>query len=372
MEQESKYRVVIVGGGPAGCMCAYFLQDKFDVTVIDKKAPLLTLLPTGGTRCNLAHAEFDFRELAKNYPRGEKFLYSIFSRFSTQDTLEFFKKIGIDTYIDKDNRFFPVSNSSKDVREKFLKVLHKVKFIKEEVLRINESLKGYKVVTNMASYNADFAIISIGGHSSFELVKLLGHNIVPLKPSLTGLETTEDFSSISGVSCNDILFTHKGISGPKVYELSAINARKEFPYKLKFDFANFDNLQDLLNKNPHKSIKNLLGEYIPKSFAEYVLNNLKINTDRKCHTIDGQTRDKIYSKLSNFEVTVKGCVPDGEVVMSGGGDLKEVNSKTLESKFKKHIYFCGEVLDIDGLCGGFNLQNCWSDGFVVADSILHA
>ena len=92
MVHELKSKVAIIGGGPAGCMCAYFLQDKFEVTVFDKDAPLKTLLPTGGGRCNLAHAEYDFRELAKNYPRGEKFLYSVFSKFSTAETIDFFER----------------------------------------------------------------------------------------------------------------------------------------------------------------------------------------------------------------------------------------------------------------------------------------
>ena len=126
MEQELKYKVAIIGGGPAGCICAYFLQNNFDVTVFDKKAPLKTLLPTGGGRCNLCHAEYDFKELASNYPRGEKFLYSAFSKFAAAETVAFFENIGIKTYVQGDMRIFPVSNSSSDVREKFLKALDKV------------------------------------------------------------------------------------------------------------------------------------------------------------------------------------------------------------------------------------------------------
>ena len=148
MAQELKSKVVIAGGGPAGCMCAYFLQNDFDVTVFDKKSPLKTLLPTGGGRCNLAHAEYDFRELASNYPRGEKFLYSVFSKFSTSETIEFFEKIGVKTYIQDDMRIFPVSNSSAEVREQFLNSLKKVKFIKEEVLKVNNKGAGFSVITN--------------------------------------------------------------------------------------------------------------------------------------------------------------------------------------------------------------------------------
>jgi len=372
MVQESKSKVLIVGAGPAGCMSAYFLQNDFEVEVFDKNSPLLTLLPTGGGRCNLAHNEFDFKELAKNYPRGEKFLYSVFSRFSTSDTIDFFKQMGVETYIQDDGRIFPKSNSATDLRNTFLNKLENVKFKKEEVLRINKKDKGYEAVTNKSSYYADFVIISIGGHSSFELVRLLGHNIIDLKPSLTALKTKEDFSQLAGVSINGVLFTHKGVSGPEIYRLSSLHARDNFPYKLSFNFFNIENFQEILNSNPHKLIRNLLAEYLPKSFVKYVLKDLQISETIECCKINGKIRDKITDRLADFEITVESTVTDGEVVMSGGVDLKEVDSKTLESKLLKHIYFCGEVLDIDGFCGGFNLQNCWSDGFIAADSILHA
>lgn len=367
MVQESKSKAAIIGGGPAGCMCAYFLQDKFDVYVFEKSSPLKTLLPTGGGRCNLAHAEYDFKELAKNYPRGEKFLYSVFSKFSTSDTIDFFEEIGVKTYVQDDLRIFPESNSAKDVREKFLNSLKKVKFVKEEVLRINE---GLSIVTNMGAHKVDYIIISTGGHSSYGLIEKLGHNIIEPRPALTGLRTKEDFSSLAGVSINGILFTHKGISGPEIYKISSQRARDNFPYNLEFDLTGDIDLQKELNENPHKSIKNLLAEFVPKSLAEFILNSLKVNIEEKCHKINGDVRDKILEKLRGFEVTVTGTVPDGEVVTSGGVDLKEINPKTMESKLVSGIYFCGEVMDIDGFCGGFNLQNCWSTAFIAAQAVL--
>lgn len=372
MAQESKSKVVIIGGGPAGCICAYFLQDRFDVSIIEKNSPLKTLLPTGGGRCNLAHAEFDFKELAKNYPRGEKFLYSVFSKFSTADTIDFFEKIGVETYIQENMRIFPKSDSAKDVREHFLQALKKVRFIKENALRVNQVEKGFSVVTDMGAYKADFVVVATGGHATYDLIKMLGHKIIEPKPALVGLLTKEKFAPISGVCINDILFTHKGISGPKVYEISSLRAREKFPYKLHFDFIGEIDLQTELNSNPHKSIKNLLSEHIPKSFAEFVLTELKINPDTKSHAIDGKTRDKILNKLQNFEVNVTGTFPDGEVVTAGGVDLNEINSKNMQSKLVPHIYFCGEVMDIDGFCGGFNLQNCWSTGYLAAQGIISA
>ncbi len=372
MEQESKSKVVIIGGGPAGCMCAYFLQNDFDVIVLEKNSPLKTLLPTGGGRCNLCHAEFDFKELVKNYPRGEKFLYSVFSKFSTADTIEFFEKIGVPSYIQENLRVFPQSNSAKDVREHFLRALNKTKFVKENALRINRKGDKFSVVTDMGAHNANYVVIASGGHATYDLIKMLGHKIVEPKPALVGLLTKENFSQISGVCTNDLLFTHKGVSGPRIYTISSLRARDKFPYKLNFDFIGKVDLQNDLNSSPHKSIKNLLADYIPKSFVEYVLQVLKINKETKCHAIDGKTRDRILDKLKNFEITVIGTFPDGEVVTAGGVDLKEINPKNLESKIVPHVYFCGEVMDIDGFCGGFNLQNCWSTGYLSAQGIISA
>lgn len=369
MVQESKSKVAVIGGGPAGCFCAYQLQNFCDVTVFEAKSPLVSLLPTGGGRCNLAHAEYDFRELAKNYPRGEKFLYSVFSRFATAETLEFFENIGVETYTQDDMRIFPVSNSAKDVREKFLANLNGVQFRKETVLRADKLDEKIKVVTDRDSYYFDKIVISVGGHSGFDIAKMLGHNIIEPKPALVGLKTREDFSSISGVSLCDVLFTHKGISGPAVYKISSLRARDKFPYKLTFDFVGEIDLQSALNENPHKSIKNLLSDYVPKSFAEFVIVYSGVNPDEKCHRIDGKTRDKILSAFQNFEITAVGTVADGEVVTAGGVDLKEINPKTMESKIVSGVYFCGEVLDIDGFCGGFNLQNCWSTAFVAAQGV---
>ena len=151
MAQESTYKIGIIGGGPAGCFCAYHLQNDFEVIVFDYKKPLMTLLPTGGGRCNFAHYEFDIKELASNYPRGEKFLYSVFSRYSTADTLDFFEKIGVPYYVQDDMRVFPKSDSAKDVREHFLSSLTKTKFRHEKVLRINQN--PLTIVTDMYEEN---------------------------------------------------------------------------------------------------------------------------------------------------------------------------------------------------------------------------
>ena len=377
MKKNRLHKIAIIGGGPAGCFCAYNLQKHFDVTIFEQNKPLFTLLPTGGGRCNLAHNEFDINNLAHNYPRGEKFLYSIFSRFATKETLNFFHKIGIQTYTQNDNRIFPKSNNSQDVREKILTSLNLTKFKNEKVIDIKT--QPLTVVTDKNFYTFDDIVIAIGGHSKYSILNALGHNIISPKPALTALKTRENFSSLKGISLQnvrykkligDILFTHNGISGPLIYKISSIKARDVFPYEISLDLIENINLQEKFEENPHKTIKNILSEFLPKTFAEFVLDLCNIDAQLKAYTINKKIRNNILEKLHNFKINITAPTKGNEVVTCGGVDLKEINSKTLESKLIPSIYFCGEVMDIDGFCGGFNLQNCWSTAYCVAESII--
>lgn len=385
--------VAIIGAGPAGCMCAYFAAKNADeVVIFDFDKPLHTLLYTGGGRCNLAYAEYDPRELAKFYPRGEKFLYSLFSRFSTFDTIDFFSKIGVDTYVQDDLRIFPTSDSAKDVRENFLRQLNNCSFKREKVVEITKNENEFLIKTEKTSYHFDNLFIAIGGHSGFDLAKNFGHKIIEPKPALVGLITFNDFKPLKGVSLrkisakvlfegkefaqvqDDLLFTDKGISGPLAYIISSVCARLDYcgknPLSVVLNFASDSiDLQDMLNSNPKKDIKNLIAELVPKSLSEYILENNKINPNEKCCNINGKTRDLIMKSLSEFEINVISPSKEGEIVTSGGVCLDEINPKTMESKLVQGLYFCGEVIDIDGFCGGFNLQNCWSTGFVAGNAL---
>ena len=391
MEQESKTHtktganIAIIGAGASGCICAYLLQKEgFDVTLFDKGMPLRTLLPTGGGRCNLAHAEYDFKDLAKNYPRGEKFLYSVFSKFSTYDTLALFDELGVETYTQEDERIFPTSNSAKDVREKILNNLKNVQIQKEEVIKIEKIDSGFKILSTpnysknkkICEYLFSHVIIAIGGHSNFDFLKNFEIKIIPPRPSLVGLNTKEKSKEISGIVVinanykgltDNLLFTHFGISGPLAYKISSIKARDNFPYKLNFDLHPQEiNLQELLNTNPHKDIKNILSKFIPHGLIKYLIGDI---ADIKAHKIDGKTRDFILSKLHNLELTVIGTNKGEETVTAGGIDLSEINPKTMELKKYQNIYCIGEALNIDGFCGGYNLQNAWSTAFVAKEAI---
>ena len=375
MKENSNKAVAILGAGASGCICAYFLlKAGLDVTLFDYGMPLRTLLPTGGGRCNLAHAEYDFRELAKNYPRGEKFLLSVFSKFSTYDTLYLFEELGIKTYTQDDGRIFPISNSSKDVREKILASIKNAIIVKEKADEITPLENGYKLKTNKAEYFFSDVVIGIGGG---KYIKGLNHNIIPFTPSLAGLNA--DIKSLSGVvlkdvysnDCNisdDLLFTHFGISGPLTYKISSIKTKDKYPYKLSFDlFKEELDLQKMLNENSHKDLKNILSSIFPHRFAQFISGEF---SEVKSYKINGKIRDLILNKIHNFEINIEKPEMGEETVTAGGIDLDEVNPKTMESKIHPHLYFIGETLNIDGFCGGFNLQNAWSTAFVAAERII--
>ena len=228
-------QVCIIGAGASGCICAYYLlKSGVEVTLFDYGKPLRTLLPTGGGRCNLAHGEYDFKELAKNYPRGEKFLYSVFSKFSTCDTIALFEELGVETYVQDDDRIFPTSNSAKEVRSAIIKAIKKINTVSEKVTNISSENFGFKVKTNKAEYLFSHVVIAIGGGLKNKPISGLKHNIIEFTPSLVGLNA--DIKSLSGVVLKDVyskdckisdslLFTHFGISGPLAYKISSIKTQ---------------------------------------------------------------------------------------------------------------------------------------------------
>lgn len=363
--------VAIIGGGAAGSVCAYFLlKNGYNVTIFDKTDPLLTLLPTGGGKCNLAHAEFDFKALASNYPRGEKFLYSVFSKFGTSETLEMFENIGIRTYTGNDGRIFPESNSSKEVRRIILNELKKygVKFVKKEIENLSE-LKDFTKI-----------VIAIGGRSGYKLLEPYCVKIIEPKPSLVGLKTKENFSDLSGTpvksaaSCGitgDMLFTHFGISGPLVYQISSIKAFTSYPYTLNFDLCQSltkEILQNDFDKNPHKDLKNILNKYLPHKIVKMLLSDYEQGI--KAHNADRHIKEGIIERIHNFKITVIGADKGEETVTAGGIDLDEIDSKTMALKKHPNIYCIGEVLNIDGFCGGFNLQNAWSTAYICSQAVI--
>lgn len=343
-------KICIIGGGPSGVFCAIKLLEYInnpDITIFDKDKPLFTILPTGNGRCNLAYNEHDYRELAKNYPRGEKFLYSIFSRYGLSDTIADFEKIGVKTYIQDDNRIFPIENKSSYVRNKMLEAINnKVKFVNKNIKELPDGF--------------DYYILSTGLKSGSKLLENLGHNIIPLKSALTGLKIKEkEFLSLKGVSINGVVFTDVGVSGPFIYKLSSINAYNDFPYKISIPLIDIEQLKSKVDENPKKLFRNIVSEFIPRSLV-----NILIKDDIQC----ANTKNIEIEKLKTLELTATDIDNKGEIVHAGGVLLNEVD-KNLKSKICNNMWIIGEALDIDGFTGGFNLQNCWSTAAIAAKNI---
>ena len=357
MNNNTRANIAIIGAGPSGVYCALWL-NKFKcgkIDIYEKSSPLKTLLHTGGGRCNMTHYAHDITDFVKNYPRGEKFLYSLFTRHFVDDSLSFFKSVGIDSYMQDDERYFPKSNSAADMREKMLSSLKNVKIIKKNVTNIIELNKNY-----------DYIIISTGSKGGYELAKSIGHKIIPPKPALCGLKLAAHSPKypqgvVLNTSLGDILFTKDGISGPYVYKLSSINARKNFPYSITVPLIDTNELTYELQNNPKKSFGNIVSKFIPKSIAHALLG-AKYNTN--CANVS----KKQVLELQNITFDIISTDNKGEIVTSGGIDLREIN-KYCQSKLDAKYFFCGEIMDIDGFCGGYNLQSCWSSAYCVARRI---
>ncbi len=382
-------QIAIIGGGPSGVMAAIFAAQKnYNITIFEKGDLLKTLLQTGNGRCNITYNEPEFKELTKFYPRGNKFLYSVFARFNVLDTINFFENLGIKLYTQNDNRMFPISNNAQDVRQALLKKIAettRIKVIKKRISHV--SLYEDCSFNVNHEYIFDKVIVAIGGKSNLKtILKGLKLNIVQPKPALCALKVKEDFLyKIPGVCLknvnlkykdlninDDIMFSHQAITGPLIYKLSSYMAYEQMPYCVKLNFANMDKkefINDLnikIKESPNKLLINTLSYYFPKSFVNTILSEYNLPFNIKNIDANKALKEKIASLFCEYELNIIDTVKQGEVVTAGGVDLDQINPKTLECKTIKGLYFIGEALDVDGLCGGFNLQNCWSTGFVSA------
>ena len=405
-------KIAIIGGGPAGFMAAISAAENSDIPlsidIIEKNDPLKTILYTGGGRCNITNAIYDYKELASNYPRGEKFLYSAFSKFGLKETINWFNKHGAQLYTQDDNRVFPKSDDANTIRDILIKRARELNInIKAHtpVLAIEYNNGKFIVNTGKSIEEYDKLIISTGGNyksrpSGYDFAIKLGHKVTKLKPSLSGLFIKEKWlSKLAGVTINnaeikifykekliskkngDFVFTHKGLSGPLAFKISSICAFLDYdefnPLRLKINYIPERNVESLekelleeFDKNSKKDIQNILIKFCPKSLIQVLLESKQLDLDKKASQITKEERKIILKLLTENELSFVSTVPDGEIVTAGGIELNEINPKTMESKLIKGLYFCGEILNIDGFTGGFNLQAAWSTGYIAGIDIL--
>ena len=395
-------KVIIIGGGASGFFTAANIDTKlYDVTILEQNSDVLQKVKiSGGGRCNVSHACFDPRELVQFYPRGNKELLSVFTKFQPGDTMNWYEEHGVTLKIEDDNRIFPESNSSQSIidclvnecRKKNVKIL-----TKQTVTEILPQENGYKIHTTDQNYFVDYVVFSTGSSpKAFKMLEKLGHQIVAPIPSLFTFNIkNEILKDLMGTSfqyvdieipklnleeSGSLLITHWGLSGPAILKLSAWGARELAALKYQFEIivnfigtASEDALEIFKNfkeNEPKKSIGQTKIFDITNRFWQRILFVSGIDTAKQIANINNKEMQKIIENLCccRMNVTGKSTFKE-EFVTAGGVDLKEMDFKTMKSKKLPNFYISGEVLNIDAVTGGFNFQACWSEGWLIAQDL---
>lgn len=395
-------QIIIIGGGAAGFFCAANLDEKkYKVTILEQNSDVLQKVKiSGGGRCNVSHACFDPKELVQFYPRGNKELLSVFTKFQPGDTMEWFENRKIPLKIEKDNRIFPESNSSQTIINTFLHEIQqknvevKTKYSVKEIEKLDEK---YLVKTSLGDFEADFVIYTTGSSpKSLKMIENLGHKIIDLVPSLFTFNIKDDLlkdllgtsfemaeTSIPKLKTEEsgpLLITHWGLSGPAILKISAweaINLAKvkyNFEVQVNFISKDIDDAEELFQNfkqsNPKKSIGQSKIFDVTNRFWQRILEVSKVDLNKQIANISGKEIQTILENLckKKFQVTGKSTFKD-EFVTAGGVDLKEINFKNMSSKILPNFYIAGEVLNIDAVTGGFNFQACWSEAWLIAQDL---
>ena len=402
------FDLVVVGGGAAGFMTAVTAAENGveRIIILEGSSKLMEKVRiSGGGRCNVTNASWIPNELVENYPRGGIKLLESFNRFAAGDVFDWFEKRGLNLKIEADNRVFPVSDSSLDVISCLKKnaitkgVEISTKFFVKEILKTSDNL--FTILNSEKnSIIAKNIILSTGGHpSGHKLAKNFGHSIIRPVPSLFTFSTKETkLNECSGVSIKnidieiqlnnksfknrgDLLITHWGFSGPAVLKLSSIAARELFDQKYKFNLIiRWSNLEYKELKEKIDNLKlnngklNLINlrplPLLTKRLWVFLLNKMEINKDKKWSDLLADEREKMINSLLKDKYIISSKGPFGEeFVTSGGVSINEVNFKSMESLICPGLFFSGEVLDVDGITGGFNFQHCWTSGWLAGQAV---
>lgn len=400
-----KTNVLIVGGGAAGFFAAINIAElnpNLTVTIVEKSKNVLQKVKvSGGGRCNVTHAEFNPKELAKNYPRGEKELIGPFHQFCSGDTMAWFQDRGVPLKIEEDGRVFPKSNNSQSIIDCFIDLVNKHKITlltKEGVTALQQNPEGiWEVTTTTKTIYANSVVIATGSSDKiWNMLAKLGHTIVNPVPSLFTFNIKDNrIKNLAGIAVNAtaqikqsklfaqgaVLITHWGLSGPAILKLSAWGARelnaKKYNFTLVVNWLNDTGtyeaeeiLISLKQKTPGKTIYANNAFSIPKRLWQSLVNAAAIPETLTWAEISKKQIRILANQLTQceFNVTGKSTFKE-EFVTAGGVSLKEVDFKTFKSKLFDSLYFAGEVLDIDAITGGFNFQNAWTGAYLAAKAI---
>ncbi len=416
METDMR-KVIVIGGGAAGMMAAISAAERGNkVCLLEKNEKLgKKLFITGKGRCNVTNAA-DMETLFENVCTNEKFLYSAFYQYDNQAVMDFFEKAGCPLKVERGERVFPVSDHSSDIIGALLRELkrHGVEILlntQVQELMVEKAsgvedeketeFKGIKLADGRVIYG-DSCIVCTGGVSypstgstgdGYRFAEETGHRLVKCKPALVPLETQEDWCrEVMGLSLRNValrlvcgkkeiyqgfgemLFTHFGVSGPLILSASSIYAKKKsdketvrlyIDLKPALDAEQLDKrlLRDF-EENKNRQFKNSLGGLFPTKLIPVMIRLSGINPDKRVNEITKEERRALVALMKSLPLTVTGTRSFAEAIITQGGvSVKDINPSTMESKKVKGLYFAGEVLDLDALTGGFNLQIAWSTGY---------
>ena len=399
--------MIVIGGGAAGFFCAVNaarLNPSLEVMIIEKSGKLLSKVKvSGGGRCNVTHACFEIPEMVSRYPRGTNFLKKTFHQFFTTDTISWFEERGVQLKTEADGRMFPVSNSSQTIIECLLREsnLHHVQIrMNREVSELKRNNDQWTLLLEDGEVmHADMICVACGGYpkvTQFRWLLDLGHTIEEPVPSLftfnlpghpigqlMGISTEARVKIVGSklAETGPVLITHWGLSGPAVLRLSAWGARELA--ERKYDFSILVNwvpeyneqtlkteLLDVRMKMAQKKLMTTNHFALPQRLWQFLCEQSGIVADMRWGDLPSIAQHKLIASLTAFKATVKGKTTfKEEFVTAGGIRLAEVDANTMQSKLHPGLYFAGEILDVDGITGGFNFQHAWTSGFIAGKNI---
>jgi len=401
-------QLVVIGGGAAGFFCAVNaarLQPQLQVTIVEKTSKLLSKVKvSGGGRCNVTHACFDINELLKRYPRGKNFLKKAFHWFKPDDTIRWFEERGVALKTEADGRMFPVSDSSQTIIDCLMREANQYginRLMNASVTTIVPAEQGFEILLDgERKLQADYICIATGGYpkaEQFSWLQQLGHTIAAPVPSLftfnmpgnnitqlMGVSVSQATVKIIGTKLEEagpLLITHWGMSGPAVLKTSAWGARqlaeKQYHFTAMVNWLKDHTEQSLREEwmsyreqfaSQKINSKNPFG--LPARLWTYLLQQAGIDENNRWADVTAKAQNKLVILLTAAVFEVKGKTTfKEEFVTCGGISLAEVDANTMESRKMPGIYFAGEVLDVDGVTGGFNFQHAWTSGFIAASAI---
>jgi len=409
---KQHFLVAVIGGGPAGMMAAGRATECGAQTVLIEKnsSPGAKLLLTGKGRCNFTNSRDDLQDFIRAFGKNGKFLYQALSNFGPEDAIRFFENLGVKAVTERGGRVFPSSGRAWDVRAALQKYLHKngatliTNNPVKELIRTDEGIDYLRLSTR--KIRADKYVIAAGGLSypstgstgdGFEWAAKLGHKVTPPRPSLAPVLPEEawprrlagsDLKNVQVAVYHDnkkkderfgeVSFMNDGIGGPTVLDMSKKigslpgggKAQLSIDLKPALTHAVLDaRLQRDFSQFSSKKFKNSLDKLLPKKLIPIMIELSGIDPDKKSHSITREERKSFRRLLKDLRVNVKGLAGlERAIITSGGVSLKEVDPRSMRSRLFPNLYFAGEVMDLDGPTGGYNLQMCWSTGRLAGES----